>query len=131
MAQQKSRILKPLSATTHQALQRAMNMAWAEGYAVWGFVFAQQEAAERIMADGKDFVALDVFNNAQGVAGGNSIAEFIAKTRVALDVVSKMPPEGFDLQHEQAQLQAPFAEWEDKKKTPLPFETGDDNKKPN
>ena len=109
-----------------------MNMAWDEGYAVWGFVFAQQEAAERIMADGKDFVVLDVFNNAQGVAGGNSIAEFIAKTRVALDVVSKMPPEGFDLQREEAQLQAPFADWEkEKNKIPLPFETGDDNKKPN
>lgn len=105
------KILKPLSGETQKLMEAAYKAAWEEGYAVWGFVFAQQPAEERLDADGKDFVVLTTFNNAQSVAGGNSIMEFIAKTDVAMDVIRHIPPEGFDLQQAHEQMLAPFANY--------------------
>lgn len=103
------RQLAPLSQRVLDLLEAAGKAAWAEGYACWGFLFAQQEAAERVASDGRDFVALQTFNNAQGVAGGNSIHEFIHKSEVALGVIKRIAPEDFDLQEAHEQMLAPFA----------------------
>lgn len=101
--------LAPLSQRTRELIEAAGKAAWEEGYAMWGFLFAQQEAAERVSSDGQDFVCLDTFNNAQGIAGGQSIHEFIHKSDIALNVIRNLAPEGFDLEEAHEQMLAPFA----------------------
>jgi hypothetical protein len=90
------KILEPLSDKARYIVNRAMADLAKEGYALWGFIFAQQEAAERLTADGRDFFSFEVFNN----AGEDSIPAVIAKTESALLVLRSQQPLGVTIADE-------------------------------
>jgi hypothetical protein len=94
-----------LSLETRDKIDRAMKACAHEGYAMWGFVFAQQPAMERIEGDGKDFVALETFNNAEPV---HSIPLFIVKTEQALVVMRSMVPDNYDMEADREAVMRPF-----------------------
>lgn len=89
-----TKIIGALSPYARQLVDRAMNACAKEGYAVWGFVFAHQPAAERMLGDGKDFTCMEIVNN----AGVDSLPMFIHKTEKALMVLRSQQPENFDIQ---------------------------------
>lgn len=87
------KIIKPLSDKARYIVNRAMADLGKEGYAIWGFVFASQPGSERLLDDGRDFVILEVFNN----AGEDSIPLVIAKTEAALEVLRREKPLGVEI----------------------------------
>lgn len=90
------RILKPLSETARSAVNAAMAVLGREGYAIWGFVFGEQPGVQRILADGKDFIVFEVFNN----AGEDSIPAVITKTEAALITLRTQLPLGAKIEDE-------------------------------
>jgi hypothetical protein len=90
------KILGPLSKEARDAVNKAMALLGREGYAIWGFVFAQQPASERLQVDGQDFVAFEVFNN----AGEDSIPAVITKTEAALVTLRTQLPLGAKIEDE-------------------------------
>lgn len=92
--------IQPLSERAREQVMRTMDLLGREGYAIWGFIFASQTGAERIVGDGKDFVAFEVFNN----AGEDSIPAVIAKTEAALVTLRTQRPLGVKIEDDFARV---------------------------
>jgi hypothetical protein len=99
------RQLELLSNDARNKVERAMQACAKEGYAMWGFIFAERPATDRIESDGKDFVQLESFNNAEPI---HSVPVFIVKTEQALGIMRSMIPAEYDIEADREATLRPF-----------------------